>query len=39
MSQASADIMRVLKQLCPGCLMEKASIDEAYVDITPMVVS
>lgn len=37
--QASAEIMRLLSQMCPGCLLEKASIDEAYLDITPMAVS
>lgn len=36
--QASADIMRLLAVLCPGCLLEKASIDEAYLDITSMAV-
>eukprot|EP00775_Hariotina_reticulata_P003602 gene3602-3867_t len=31
--RASADIMRLLGSLCPGCLLEKASIDEAYLDV------
>jgi nucleotidyltransferase/DNA polymerase involved in DNA repair len=36
--RASADIMRLLGSLCPGCPLEKASIDEAYLDITPLAV-
>lgn len=37
--RASADIMRLLASLCSGCLLEKASIDEAYLDVTPLAVS
>jgi nucleotidyltransferase/DNA polymerase involved in DNA repair len=37
--QASAEIMRLLGQLTPGCLLEKASIDEVYIDATPAAVS
>jgi nucleotidyltransferase/DNA polymerase involved in DNA repair len=36
--QASAEIMRLLGQLTPGCLLEKASIDEVYIDATPAAV-
>ncbi|GLI67303.1 hypothetical protein VaNZ11_011489, partial [Volvox africanus] len=36
--QASGEIMRLLSGLVgPGCLLEKASVDEAYLDVTPMV--
>ncbi|GIL82915.1 hypothetical protein Vretimale_8420 [Volvox reticuliferus] len=36
--QASGEIMRVLGGLLgPGCLLEKASVDEAFLDVTPMV--
>ncbi|KAI8462258.1 MAG: hypothetical protein J3K34DRAFT_200570 [Monoraphidium minutum] len=31
--RASGEIMRALRALLPGCLMEKASIDEAYIDL------
>lgn len=37
--QASAEIMRLLAQSSPGCAFEKASIDEAYIDITQLAVS
>lgn len=37
--QASAEIMRLLAQSAPGCPFEKASIDEAYLDITGLAVS
>jgi hypothetical protein len=37
--QASAEIMRLLAQSAPGCSFEKASIDEAYLDITGLAVS
>ena len=37
--QASAQIMRLLASTCPGCAFEKASIDEAYLDITQLAVS
>lgn len=36
--QASARIMALLQGLAPQCPFEKASIDEAYVDITSLVV-
>lgn len=36
--QASAEIMRLLAQSSPGCAFEKASIDEAYIDITQLAV-
>lgn len=38
MLQASAEIMRLLAQLAPGCAFEKASIDEAYLDVTALAV-
>lgn len=38
MLQASAEIMRLLAQSAPGCAFEKASIDEAYLDITQLAV-
>ncbi|WIA12559.1 hypothetical protein OEZ85_006220 [Tetradesmus obliquus] len=37
--KASAQIMRLLGQLSPGCLLEKASIDEVYIDATPAAVA
>jgi len=36
--QASAEIMRLLAQMAPGCAFEKASIDEAYIDVTQLAV-
>lgn len=38
-AQASAETMRMLAQTSPGCAFEKASIDEAYIDVTQLAVS
>jgi hypothetical protein len=37
--QASVEVMRVLHSCCPRAPLEKASIDEAYLDVTEVVVS
>jgi hypothetical protein len=37
--QASAETMRLLAQTSPGCAFEKASIDEAYINVTQLAVS
>jgi DNA polymerase eta len=35
--RASAEIMALLRSLLPSCAVEKASIDEAYIDVTAAV--
>lgn len=37
-AQASVEVMRVLHSCCPRAPLEKASIDEAYLDVTEVVV-